>query len=87
MSLSPNEISNLKKLISLAHELLASAEPTMKRASKGTKLEGGKRTRRSGKELAAFRKMLKAERKRGARAEELAEKHGVSTAYIYQLGA
>jgi hypothetical protein len=43
--------------------------------------------RRAGKELVAFRKMLKAERKKGVRVEELAEKHGVSTAYIYQLGA
>jgi hypothetical protein len=86
MSLSPNEITKLKKLISLAQELLASAEPTAKRAAKGTKLEVGKRTRRSGKELVAFRKMLKAERKKGARVEELASRHGVSTAYIYQLG-
>jgi hypothetical protein len=87
MSLSPNEIIKLKKLISLAQELLATAEPTTRRAAKGAKLEAGKRTRRSGKELGAFRKMLKAERKKGARAEELAKKHGVSTAYIYQLGA
>jgi hypothetical protein len=87
MSLSPNEITKLKKLISLAQELLATAEPTTKRSAKGGTPEVGKRTRRSGKELAAFRKMLKAERKKGARVEDLASKHGVSTAYIYQLGA
>lgn len=86
MSLSPKEITKLKKLVSLAQELLASAEPGSKRAVSGTKSETGKRTRRSGKELVAFRKMLKTERKRGVRVEELAEKHGVSTAYIYQLG-
>ena len=41
--------------------------------------------RRTGKDLLAFRKMLKAERKRGVSVAELAEAHGVSTAYIYQL--
>ncbi len=86
MSLSPNEITKLKKLISLAQELLASADPKMELAAKRTKLAVGRRTRRSGKELAAFRKMLKGERKKGLRVEEIASKHGVSTAYIYQLG-
>jgi hypothetical protein len=86
MSLSPNEITKLKKLISLAQELLATAEPATKRAAKGTKPEVGKRTRRSGKELAAFRKMLKAERKKGVPVEELARKHGISTTYIYTMG-
>lgn len=87
MSLSPNEITKLKKLISLAQELLATAEPTKKSAIKGTKLETGKRTRRSGKELVAFRKMLKAERKKGVPVEKLAQMHGISTTYIYTLGA
>jgi hypothetical protein len=87
VSLSPNGITKLKKLISLAEELLATAEPTTKRASKGTKPEPGKRTRRSGKELVAFRKMLKAERKKGVPVEQLAQTHGISTTYIYTLGA
>jgi hypothetical protein len=86
MSLSPTEITKLKKLISLAQELLATAEPTMKRAAKGTKSEAAKRTRRSGKELVAFRKMLRAERKKGVPVEELAQTHGISTTYIYTLG-
>jgi hypothetical protein len=86
VSLSSNEITKLKKLISLAQEILATAEPTTKRAAKGTKPEAGKRTRRTGKELVAFRKMLTSERKKGVRIEEIASKHGVSTAYIYQLG-
>jgi hypothetical protein len=44
-----------------------------------------KRTRRSGKALVQFRKMLKAERKKGVRVLALARKHGISTAYIYYL--
>jgi hypothetical protein len=43
------------------------------------------RTRRSKKDVAALKKMLKAERKSGVPVAELAAKHGVSTAYIYML--
>jgi hypothetical protein len=86
MSLSPNEIKKIKKLISLAQALLDAAEASTRRAAKGAIQPSGKRTRRIGKELAAFRKMLMAERKKGVRVEEIASKHGLSTAYIYQLG-
>jgi hypothetical protein len=44
-----------------------------------------KRVRRSGKDLAAFRKMLIAERKKGVPVADLARKHNISSAYIYQL--
>lgn len=43
------------------------------------------RTRRSKKETIALKKLLKAERKAGVPVAELAEKHGISTAYIYML--
>lgn len=43
------------------------------------------RTRRSKKEVAALKKLLKAERKSGVPVAELAKKHGVSSAYIYML--
>ena len=60
--------------------------PAAKRAPAKTAAKtGAKRTRRSGKELAAFRKMLKVERKRGVAVTELAKQHGISTAYIYAL--
>jgi hypothetical protein len=86
MSLSPTEVAKLKKLISLARELLASAEPATKLAAKDAPKQPGRRARRTGKDLVAFRKMLKAERKKGVRVEDLAQKHGISTTYIYQLG-
>jgi hypothetical protein len=44
-----------------------------------------KRLRRSGQELKQFRKMLKAQRKKGVPVADLARKHGVSSAYIYML--
>jgi hypothetical protein len=45
----------------------------------------GKRIRRTGQELKQFRKMLKAERRKGVSVAQLARKHGVSSAYIYML--
>ena len=47
--------------------------------------QDGKRTRRTGDELAAFRQMLSDERKNGVSVAELSKQHGVSAAYIYQL--
>jgi hypothetical protein len=44
-----------------------------------------KRIRRTGEELRQFRKMLKAQRKKGVPVAELSRKHGVSSAYIYML--
>ena len=84
MPLSPQELSQLKKIVGLAQSLIDKAEAAPakeKAAEKGT----SGRTRRSGKELAALRKMLKAERKRGVPVTELAAQHGVSKAYIYTL--
>ena len=51
----------------------------------GNGKSGGTRTRRSKKEAMALKKLLKAERKAGVPVAELAEKHGISTAYIYML--
>jgi hypothetical protein len=47
----------------------------------------GRRTRirRSGKELAQFRRMLRDQRKKGIPVAELARQHGISSAYIYML--
>lgn len=89
--LSPREIDMLRQIISLAGALISSAHPEAGRSVK--KAAGGeaapavddKRRRRTGKELSDFRKMLVAERKRGVPVAELARKHGISAAYIYQL--
>lgn len=83
MSLSAKEISNLKLLVRLAQALLSEAEDAS-RPPKGSKQVAHKpRRRRTGKELLAFRKLLKTERKAGVPVADLARKHGVSTAYIY----
>lgn len=78
---SQRNTKKLETIIRLATEVLEQA-----RLEKTSPPGGGqKRTRRSGKELAAFRKMLKTERKRGTPVAELAKQHGISQAYIYQL--
>jgi hypothetical protein len=89
---SLTQITKLKTVIRLAQELLIEAE-----AKRGGRLSAknvaapikgaraDKRTRRRGKELVAFRRLLKAERKKGIPVAELAKQHGISTAYIYGM--
>ncbi len=88
MSLSVKEIAQLRKLIAIAEKMIAQ-NPAPKRGRPAKAGAGSvtrtKRLRRSGKELAAFRKMLLTERKKGTPVAELANKHGISAAYIYQL--
>jgi hypothetical protein len=84
MSLTPKEVTELKKIVARAKELISKAEaksvkPTARRST-------SVRTRRSGKDLVALRRMLKAERKAGVPVAQLAKKHGVTPSYIYQIG-
>ena len=81
MSLSQRQTKQLEKIVALARNILTEAS----KSSASEKKASTKRIRRSSKELVAFRKMLKAERKKGVSVVELAKIHGVSTAYIYQL--
>jgi hypothetical protein len=81
MQLTTADAAQLKKIISIAQTLL-------EKGAKGARAAGVAHTRirRSGKDLSAFRKMLKAERKAGVPVADLAKKHGISPSYIYQLG-
>lgn len=82
MRLTKHDISKLKKIILLAEKIMESAATG---SAKKRTSSRGKRIRRTGRELIAFRMMLKKERKKGASASELATRHGVSKAYIYTL--
>jgi hypothetical protein len=86
MQLTSAEIAELKKIIAIAQSLLAKANKSNVGNGRSGRKNGSVRTRRSGKELAAFRKMLKVERKAGTPVAQLAKKHGVSASYIYQIG-
>lgn len=85
MALTASEMAQLKKIVAIAKQLLEKAgEP--EKSGRPERGNGKTKGRRSGKELIAFRKILKAERKAGVPVAQLAKKHGVSPAYIYQLG-
>ena len=92
MALHAKEVSKLQRIIKLAEKLIAN-NPKPKRGrpalnngnGERTKRANGKRVRRTGKDLVKFRKMLKAELKKGIPVAELARQQGVSRAYIYQL--
>lgn len=86
MQLTSADIAQLKKIISIAEALLEKAGGKQEKNGRSEQHNGHARIRRSGKDLAAFRKMLKAERKAGVPVATLAKKHGISPSYIYQLG-
>jgi hypothetical protein len=81
LSLSTQQITKLNRIIALAEQLLAQ--------DKLDRLNGAatnpRRIRRAGKELVEFRKMLKAERRKGTPVAALARKHNISSAYIYMM--
>ena len=84
LSLSAQQVAKLNRIISLAEKLIAEG-PKKKRGYRNGSVANGRRVRRTGKELAQFRKMLKAERRKGIPVATLARKHGISSAYIYML--
>ena len=89
MSLNAQELTRLRRVISIVEKLIA-ASPKPKRgrpfgATKAASKSKSKRVRRTGQELLQFRKMVKAERRKGSSVAALARKHGISTAYIYTL--
>ena len=81
MSLSTQQITKLNRIISLAEKLLAQDKLDRRNGA----ATNPRRIRRTGKELVEFRKMLKAERRKGTPVAALARKHGISSAYIYML--
>jgi hypothetical protein len=81
MSLSTKQIKQLEKIIASATALLKEANKADSKSGKAS----APRKRRAGKELVEFRKMLKSEKNKGVPVAELAKKHGISSAYIYQL--
>lgn len=86
MSLSPHEIAELRRIVSIAEKILAKATTPKKRAKLATSAtKPRKNPRRKGRELAAFRKTVAAERKRGVPVAEIARKHGITPNYIYQI--
>lgn len=87
MSLTVKELAELKKIITRAKELIAKAKDEKPSTIKSSaRRSTSVKSRRSGKELETFRKMLKSQRKAGVPVAQLAKKHGITSAYIYQIG-
>jgi hypothetical protein len=90
MATYAQQITRLRRIIAIAQKLIADLDkphigrPTKTNANEKAWSAKG-RIRRSGKELVAFRKMLKTERTKGVPVGLLAKKHKVSLGYIYQL--
>ena len=89
MARAVNFAKKLRKIAADLQELATALESLPAVTGKSFPAGNGKsaptRTRRSKKEVAALKKLLKAERKAGVPVAELAAKHGVSSAYIYML--
>lgn len=84
MSLSKRQIAYLNKIVSTAQKMLATAD--LEGSKQGaSKRGGGARHRRSGVEAEKMRADILAKRLKGVPATKLAEKYGVSTAYIYMI--
>jgi hypothetical protein len=87
MSLTAKEVAELKKIVARANELIAKAKgEEATKAKSSARRSVTLKNRRSGKELESFKKMLKAERKAGVPVAQIAKKHGITPAYIYQMG-
>ncbi len=87
MSFTAKQIKQLQTIIASAEELLKGAGAGSKATTRTAGKPAATRKRRVGKELAAFRKMLAAERANGVPVAEIAATHGVSSAYVYQIPA
>lgn len=83
MTLNVQQLAKLNRIIALAQKLVAESKNDKGGSRNGTGKK--RRIRRTGKELSQFRKMLKAELRKGSSVAELARKHGVSSTYIYML--
>jgi len=84
MTLSKRQVTKLHKIIDMAEQLLATANeplPEGRSASRSASI----RRRRSGAEAEKMRADVLAKRAKGVPAATLAEKYGVSTAYIYMI--
>ena len=90
MPLHAQQLAKLRRIVSLAESLIDGRGGPKRGSAQakngmGSTSSGKKRVRRTAKDVVAFRRLIKSERKKGTPAAALARKHGVSTAYIYMI--
>jgi|688.fasta_scaffold1348937_1 hypothetical protein len=81
MSLSKTQIGRLNRIIVIAQKILETAQ------HEGNSYHNGvpRRRRRSAEDAAKMRQDILAKRAKGIPAAKLAEKYGVTTAYVYMI--
>jgi hypothetical protein len=89
MSLTKRQLNKLHKIIDMAQEVIASSAKESAAAARVLSGKGGRsgkvRRRRSSADAQKMRADILAKRAKGVSAASLAEKYGVSTAYIYMM--
>jgi hypothetical protein len=85
VKLTANDLARLNRVVITLQKILAQNGNSANSVRGRTPKKAKRKARRSGKELVAFRKMLIAERKKGVPVARLAEQHGITASYIYQL--
>jgi hypothetical protein len=83
MPLSKRQIAYLNRIILTAQKMLDTAE--LEDSQSAGLRSGLKRRRRSSAEAQKMRADILSKRSKGVSATQLAEKYGVSTAYIYMI--
>ena len=78
MPLTKNERAFLSTFAEIAQKVLGSPAST-------TKSSNGKRTRRSGADVAQMKKQIRAARKKKVPVSQIAKDLGLTKSYIYQL--
>lgn len=85
MALTKRQVSKLNKVMALIEDVLRIAATETVSAKPGKSSAGSRRTRRTAVQAEKMRADILAKRAKGVPATDLAEKYGVSTAYIYMI--
>ena len=85
MALSKRQLDLLSSITKTVEKFLASAANNDSGSSNGKTSSGGTRHRRRSEDAEKMKTQIRAARKKGVPAKTLAEKYGVSTAYVYMI--
>ena len=85
MALSKRQLDLLDSITTTVQKMRADAAANDGGSNRGKRPAGGTRQRRSSVDAKKMRARILAARSKGVSAKTLAEKYGVSTAYIYMI--
>jgi hypothetical protein len=91
MTLTKRQLAQLQKAITIVQDILAQSEASSRQRPAGRTARGmpagrkSRRIRRNNADVKKLRADVIAARKKGVPVTKLAQKYGVSTAYIYMI--